>query len=458
MTQTNQNTEKSAPEAPAAPENNGRQDRPKLSRRSPFVRWGVAAVLVLLAACGIGYYIHSLSFESTDDAFINGDIVAISPRVSGHVARVYARDNRMVHAGDLLLELDPRDFEARLDAAGAALEAARAGERAHSVAVQLTTITSTAELDEAGDSVESARAAVQKAGAGIALAKAALDQARAEAESAAARHQRDAADLKRYREMEKTRTVSPQDLDHAVAAEQISAASLTAASRKIETQTAMVKEAEAAHAAAEANLRQASARLAAAQSAPQRIQQSRSQADVSRADINKAEAELAQARLNLSYTKIYAPSDGFVTKKAVEPGQFVQTGQSLLAIVPQGVWVTANFKETQLTRMKPGQSAEIVVDTYPDLKFHGHVDSIQRGTGARFSLLPPENATGNYVKVVQRIPVKIVFDRPEELSGILLAPGMSVVPDVDVRSMPAAASKNSQKPQSPSPNGKAGTP
>ncbi|MGB9712617.1 MAG: efflux RND transporter periplasmic adaptor subunit [Dissulfurimicrobium sp.] len=177
---------------------------------------------------------------------------------------------------------------------------------------------------------------------------------------------------------------------------------------------ASVREAKAAIKAAEASQRQANARLTAAQSAPQQIKQSRFQAKVSSADIDQAKANVAQASLNLSYTKIYAPCDGFVTKKDVELGQFVQPGQSLMALVPRNVYVTANFKETQLTHMRPGQPVEISVDAYPNFTFHGHVDSIQHGSGARFSLLPPENATGNYVKVVQRVPVKIVFDRPQE--------------------------------------------
>ena len=151
------------------------------------------------------------------------------------------------------------------------------------------------------------------------------------------------------------------------------------------------------------------------------------------ADVENARAQLEQKRLNLSYAQIHAPADGFVTKRSVEPGAFVQVGQTLLAIVTPDVWVTANFKETQLTHIRPGQSVLIKVDAYPGVVLHGHVDSIQRGTGSRFSLLPPENATGNFIKVVQRVPVKIVLDRPEEMAGYLLAPGMSVVPQVNVK-------------------------
>ena len=432
MTETSRNNEGDATKMQSATPPDTPDAPPGVSRRKKIFRWGAAALVILGLAVGIPYYIHSLSHESTNDAFIDGDIVPISTRVAGHVSKIFAKDNEWVKTGDLLFELDPHDFEAKLNAAMAALAAAKAADRAHKVAVELTTITATAGLEEAKDNVEAAKAAVQQANARLALSKAALAQAKAEAESARARHRLDAMNLKRYREMAKTKTVSPQDLDRAVAAEQMSAAAQTAAEKKIDTQKASVREATAALKAAEANQRQAAARLLSARSAPQKIKQSRSQADVSSADIDRAKAEAAQARLNHSYTKIYAPCDGFVTKKSVEPGQFVQPGQSLLALVPRSVWVTANFKETQLTDMRPGQPVEISVDAYPDLTFHGHVDSIQHGSGARFSLLPPENATGNYVKVVQRVPVKIVFDHLKETENVLLAPGMSVVPDVDV--------------------------
>ncbi len=431
-TRNNENNEKISSEGDSAMAGNAPGRPPELSRRKKIIRWGAAGLVILALAFGVPVFIHSLSHVTTDDAFIDGNIVSISPRVDGHVAMVPVKDNQLVKAGDLLVELDPRDFEARLDVAKAALESARAAGRAQKAAVELTTIIARAGLDEARDNVAAVKAGVREALARVALARAALDQARAEVDSAVARHQRDATDLKRYRAMAKTKTVSQQDLDHAKAAAQISAAALAAAKKKIDTQKAKVREAEAALKAAEADLRQAEARLVAARSAPQRIRQSESLAEVSGADIDKAEAELTRARLNLSYTKIYAPCNGFVTKKGVEPGQFVQQGQSLLAIVPRAVWVTANFKETKLTRMRPGQPVDITVDAYPDITFHGHVDSIQHGTGARFSLLPPENATGNYIKVVQRLPVKIVFDRPAETAHLLLAPGMSVTPDVDV--------------------------
>jgi len=404
----------------------------KPSRRKKIIRFLVVSLIILALASGVPYLLHFLSHESTDDAFIDGNIVAISPRVTGYIIRVYVKDNEQIRAGDRLVDLDPRDFEAHLNAAKAALKSAKAAYGARNIAVELTTTTATAGLNEAKDNVEAVKARVQEAKARFDLSKATLDQVKAETVAARARHRLDVTDLKRYREMAKTRTVSPQDLDHARAAEQISAAALTAAKKKIVTQRARIRETAAALKAAEAELRQANARLIAARSAPQRIRQSRSMAEVTGADIEKARAEVVQASLNFSYTKIYAPCDGFVTKKEVQPGQLVQRGQSLLAIVPRSVWVTANFKETQLTHMRPGQPVDITVDAYPDLILHGHVDSIQHGTGASFSLLPAENATGNYIKVVQRVPVKIIFNQSKEAIHVLLAPGMSVTPDVDI--------------------------
>jgi membrane fusion protein (multidrug efflux system) len=434
-----------------------------------------AGLAVVGLAVGIPYYLYAISHESTDDAFIDGHIISISPRVSGHVARVYVADNQQVAAGDLLVELDPRDFQARLDAARAALDAAEAARRSRDIDVNLTSITSAAGLDEAKQSVTAAAAMVQnaqalaaaaksqqgEAQAQVAFAKAALAQAQAETLAVEAKHQQASLDLKRYREMARSNTISPQQLDHAVTDERMAAADLNAARSKVATQQSLLQRAEAALKAAEDNVRQAqaqaaarqaqleqtNARLTSARSAPAQVAQSSSRAEASKADAEKARAEVEQAALNLSYTKIQAPADGYVTKKNVEPGVFVQVGQSLMAIVPPNVWVTANFKETQLAHMRPGQPVTVSVDTYPDETFHGRVDSIQRGTGSRFSLLPPENATGNFVKVVQRIPVKIVFDRPEELAKYRLVPGMSVVPEVNVKAdvSPTAADMAVQK-------------
>jgi membrane fusion protein (multidrug efflux system) len=434
------------------PSNNG------LRRR--IVRIVLAVLIVVALVLGIPYYLHAISHESTDDAIIEGHVIPISPRVAGHVATVRVRDNQWVKAGDPLVELDPHDFQARLDAAKAALEAARAVGRSRAIGVDLTTITSGAGVDEALAGVDAATATVttaqaqaaaavsqrDQARAQLAAAKAALNQAKAVVAASQAKHERDVADLKRIREMATSDTVNAQQVDHAVANERVSASDLEADKLKVQTMEAMRRQAEAGLAAAEDNMRltqaqvltrqaelaRAQANLAAARSAPKQVDQSRSQADVAKAGIDQAQADLEQAELNLSYTKILAPADGHVTRKSVEPGAYVQVGQSLMAIVPPDVWVTANFKETQLTRMRPGQPARIKVDAYPGVALQGRVESIQRGTGARFSLLPPENATGNFVKVIQRVPVKILFDDRQQTQRYLLGPGMSVVPEVNV--------------------------
>ena len=433
----------------------------KPSRRMAIRGVTGAVLFIVMLAVGIHYYIKALYHESTDDAFVDSRIVVISPRVSAHVVQVHVRDNQPVKAGDLLVSLDPRDFQVRLDAAKASLEAARSARKSQDINVKLTTITATSQVSEAEASVKTAQAMLNAAKAQAAAAlshrdqavaqrayvRASLDLAKAEAMATSARQQRDAADLKRSQEMAARHTISPQQLDHAAAAARMSAADLDAAHKKVQAQQALMQQSEAGLKAAEDDVRQARAqiavrqgqleqamaRLTSAKSAPHKMAQSSSRAQVSAADVEKAQAEMEQAALMLSYTHIYAPEDGFVTKKSVEPGSFVQVGQSLMAIVTPDLWVTANFKETQLTQMQVGQPVEISVDTYPDVIFKGHVDSIQHGSGARFSLLPPENATGNFVKVVQRIPVKIVFDQMAEVRKYRLAPGMSVEPSVNIK-------------------------
>jgi len=459
MTQSTPANEKEAP-VPTPPSPSTGDGERRLWHRRRLVIGGAAVLLLSALVVGFRYYRFAVSHESTDDAFIDGRIIAISPRVNGHVARVLVIDNQKVAAGDLLVELDPRDFQARLNAAQALLDAAKADQHSQDIDVNLTSITTTAGLEEAKATVAAAEAMVEnacsladaaksqqdQARAQVSVANAALAQSKAEINAEEAKYQETAQDLKRYQEMSRSNTVTPQQLDHAVTVERMAAAGLSAAKSKVATQQAMVRQAEAALKAAtdnlgqaraqvtarQAELDQANARLTSAKSAPVVVSKSNSQAIASKADVEKAQADVEQAALNLSYTRIYAPTDGYVTRKSVEPGTFVQVGQSLMAIVSPDVWVSANFKETQLTHMRTGQTATIEVDMYPHAIFHGRIESIQRGTGSRFSLLPPENATGNYVKVVQRIPVKIVFDQTAELSEHLLVPGMSVIPVVDI--------------------------
>ena len=345
-------------------------------------------------------------------------------------------------------------------AAEAALSAARAGQKSRSIGADVTEITSTAGVDEASAAVEGARAAVETARAAVATAKsqqaqaqaqlaavqAGLKQAQADLLAAEARQQRAGAFLKRIAALVPEHAASQDSLEEAVAAERVAAADVSAVRQRIAAQEAAVRQAEAAVAAAQSGVRQAEsgvagqqaalgraeAQRAASKSAPKQVAQSRSQTDVAEAEAARAEAEAKQARLNLSYTKIYAPISGHVTRKSVEIGTHVQIGQPLLALVDPDVWVIANFKETQLAKMQPGQPVTVTVDAHPGVKLAAHVDSVQRGSGARFSLLPPENATGNYVKVVQRVPVKIVFDDLKQIEQYALGPGMSVVPTVKI--------------------------
>ncbi len=342
---------------------------PPKPRRRPWLWVLMGAAAVAATGFGIGYYVHSLSFESTDDAFIEGHIAPVSSRVAGHVAKVFVDDNQLVKQGELLAELDPSDFETRLAAAEAALQAVIATSKARAT--------------------------------GVVAAGADWEQSKADLVAAEARELNAKAHWKRVAALVPEHAASRESLDEATAAAQVARADVTAMREKINAKQSAIEQAKSAAKAAESGVRQ-------------------------------AEAELKQARLNHSYTKIYAPITGHVTRKSVEVGAFVQIGQPLLALVDPQVWVLANFKETQLAKMRPGQPVVVTVDTHPEVKFAAHVDSVQRGSGAHFSLLPPENATGNYVKVVQRVPVKIVFDDLAEIEPYSLGPGMSVVPTVNI--------------------------
>jgi membrane fusion protein (multidrug efflux system) len=284
-------------------------EKTKSSRKNLFIIT-VAALTVLGCIFGVYYYFYALSHISTDDAFIEGHAVSVSPKISGHILKVYIDDNQQIKQGQLLAEIDPCDYEVRCKMAQANLEAAQA---------------KASQADQ---------------------------------------------DVSRYKKLTLNDEISKQDMEHVLA-----------------------------------------------------------KAQIADAEFNQAKAALEQAKLEFSYTKIYAPSEGRITEKSVEEGAFVQIGQTVLTIVTPERWVIANLKETDLTNILPGQPVTIRIDAYPGKAFKGHVDSIQRGTGARFSLLPPENATGNYVKVVQRVPVKIVFDEnPDPAHPLAL--GMSVIPTI----------------------------
>ncbi len=385
-------------ETHASPEDGPPAPRPRSRRR--LILFAIVAVV----AGGLAwYFISRIGIESTDDAFIDGNIYRVSFEVPGRVAHVYVEDNAVVESGQLLAELDPADYQARADAATAALELSKARQREAEVQVTLTDAETTAAL--AG------------AHARLVAAEARLEQQNADLESARAQATRADADFARYRQLS-DRAVSKERLDLVRQTATVADASLTAVQKRI--------------ASAQADITAAEADVQSAEADRKKVDAARATAERYAAEVKQAEAELREAELQLAYTKVTAPAAGRVTKKAVLEGMYVAAGQTLTSIVAPDVWVTANFKETQLEDMRPGQSARISVDAY-GIELHGHVDSIMAGTGSRFSLLPPENATGNYVKVVQRVPVKIVLDDPPDPSRYLLGPGMSVVPTVTTR-------------------------
>jgi membrane fusion protein, multidrug efflux system len=432
---------------------------PALYKR-PLVLVAAAGLLVIAAFLGIPYYNYLVAHEWTDDAFIEGHSIQISSKVAGHVAQVHVADNQEIRQGDLLVDIDAREYVARLAQAHAALQAAIARQKAAQATVMLIQANAEAGMQQASSGVDLMQAALQTAHAQVRTSRSRFEQAQAQVEtalaqaaearaqisSAEAEAVRAEADVKRLQELARRDQISRQELDQAVANGRSAKAQLDAARKKASAGEAQVAEARAAQrtaaeslgqaesqvAEAQARIGEAQGRLTAADAAPHQVAVSRAQADIATAEVEQARATVEQASIDLSSTKIFAPESGRVTRKSVEAGAYVHAGQALLAVVPPEVWVVANFMETQLADMRPGQPVDITVDAYPSGHFKGHVDSIQAGSGARFSLLPPENASGNFVKVVQRVPVKIVFDAfPSR--DFSLSPGMSVVPVVKVK-------------------------
>ncbi len=401
---------------------------------------------ILAAAMGAWYYIQSSAYESTDNAFIAGDVVQISPRVSGQILRVHVRDNQHVKQGDLIAEIDPNDYETQLAQARAHLKDTGAHESGAQSGLELTSSVTGAVLVQAGAGLEAARdqvhvlrARMAQDEAAVHATEAGLQQAEARQKAVEAEARRASDDAVRYRTLHEKDEVSRQLLDRAETDARAASANLEATRQMVAAAKAQLAQAKAGYSASVANLslvekqvRQSEGKLKEAQTAPQQVRVRQSDLQSARAQQEQQNAAVRQAELNLSYTKIFAPDSGYITKKSVEPGNFVQTGQALMALVSDRLWVTANFKETQLENMRTGQPATVKVDAYPQLKLRGRVESIQSGSGAQFSLLPPENATGNYVKVVQRVPVKIVIEQlpPSEYR---IGPGLSVIPEVKVR-------------------------
>jgi len=391
--------------------------RPSRTDSSGFRIAVIIAAVVLLVA-GFFLYRYVTSYESTDDAQVDGHINSISTRISGQVVKLNVTDNQHVQAGTVLVEIDPADYQVAYDRAKADFESAQAAAAAAGVDVPITSVSTSSQ-------VSSTEADVGNTRAGITAAKQQLEAAKAQLDQAVANNVKAQNDLVRYKQLIDKQEISQQQYDQAVAAAAAAAAAVNAARALADAAQSQVTQAQEKQRQAEANWRNA-------QTAPQQMRAIRSRAESARADALRKKADLDQAQLNLLYTKVIAPVEGVVSDRTVEVGQNVSPGQELMKIVPlNDVWVTANFKETQLRAMKVGQPVTVEVDAN-GRSYKGKVDSIAGASGARFSLLPPENATGNYVKVVQRIPVKIVLD-PGENKDQSLRPGMSVTPKVWIR-------------------------
>jgi len=351
--------------------------------------WAAALGLAVLLYFAIAYLADTFTHESTDDAFIAGHVVSIAPRIAGQVAAVHVLDNQMVHSNDLLIEIDPADFAVTV----AQKESASVSQDAN-----FRTVVAAYELMRAK----------------VATAESSARKARADVDSAAATANRAQLDFNRARDLVKQKTISDQEFDTTQAVNIKAQADLKSAQQNVDEEDSKVDEAN----------KQLAAVLA--------------EKDMALSQATESQTNVIAAKLNLSYTKLFAPCDGRVTRKAVETGDYLQVAQQVMSIVPDEVWVTANFKESQLDKMRTNQPVWVEIDALGGRKFRAHVDSIQAGSGAAFSLLPPENATGNFVKVIQRVPVKIVFDEPLP-PGHVIGPGLSVTPNVQVGTFVLAA-------------------
>lgn len=402
------------------------------SGRSGRLRVIAIVLVVLVIIVGIFWW-RSRGHESTDDAQIDGHITQVSARVPGTAITVAVDNNQFVTVGTVLVQLDQHDYQVALERAKAELADAQATAIAARTGVPIAQVETKSGVTTASGGVQEAEAAVSGAEQQIEAARANLVAAQAHQREREATAAKASKDVERLKTLVQKDEVAQQQFDAAVATADTARAAADAAKSDVAAAQAAVASAQQRAQQARGAAAQARAGLASAQTAPQQLQVTRARASAAEARVQQAQAALKQAELNLQYTTVKAPSNGVVSRKSVEVGQVVQSGQPLLALVGlDDVWVTANFKETQLKLMRPGQHAIVEVDGLGGREFNAHVDSIAAATGAKFSLLPPENATGNYVKVVQRVPVKIVFE-PGQDPNHQLRPGMSVTPTVYVR-------------------------
>jgi len=385
----------------------------------------IAVVVVAILATG-GWLYATAGRETTDDAQVDAHVTPIAARVGGTVNSVAVTDNQQVAAGTVLVELDKRDYEIALDRARAELADAEAAATAARASVPITSATATGGVSNAQGGVQQAEAGVEEASQGVEAAKARLVTAQARLRETEANATKNTRDVERLRTLLEKDEVSQQQFDATVAAADAARAAADSARSQVAEAELGIRAAESRLAQARAGAGQASAQLRSAQTAPEQVTATRARADAAAARVKQMQAMVNQAELNLEYATVKAPIAGTVSRKSVEAGQVVQAGQPLMTIIPlEDVWVTANFKETQLESMRPGQRVRIEVDAYGGREFNGHVESVAAATGARFSLIPPDNATGNFVKVVQRVPVRIALDQKQDPEQ-LLRPGLSV--------------------------------
>ena len=392
------------------------ENAPQPSRRRAII----LVVVVVLVLVAVGIWWRSTFSEDTDDAQVNGHLIQVSSRIAGQVAKVDVDENQLVKAGDVIAELDPGDYQVAVENAQAALASAQANAAAANVNVPITTINT-------GSNLRSAGADVSGSQAGVGQAEKQLDAAHARVTQAQANYTKAQADLERYKPLVEKDVISKQQFDAAVASADATKAAVADATANEQAAVDGVKVALERESQAQAGFK-------SAETGPQQVAAQSARARQAQAQVAQAQAQLDQAKLNLSYTRIVAPTAGIITRKSVEINQNLAPGQNLLTLVSlEGLWVTANFKETQLKHMFSGQDVEISVDS-TGKSYHGKVTQIGGATGSVLSLFPPENATGNYVKVVQRIPVRIDFtDLANEDPKHELRPGLSVEPKVRVK-------------------------
>ncbi len=457
----------------------------KKSRVPIYITTGIILVGAIIGAL---WWLNTRNYETTEDSFLEGNISQVSPKISARIAKINVKENQLVKKGDLLVELDTSESEAKLEQTKAALKSAVANRDKAKANVALTKKTGVADVNQASSNLKTAKKSVEKTKIDATSKQTSIEKAKREVQTANANIRRTQSqipaaqavleqakanvpltqtklnvaenDYERHNRLFATGDVSKQKLDQTyqtlseaktekLAAQkqiEIAQSQLNSLLRQVDVAKAEANEAEIEIASAENSYRQSlsevsvvasqadesNGRLQSANSLPEKVAVDSSEINTAEALIAEAQVAVNQAELELSYTKIYAPQAGFVARKTVQEGQLVQPDQTLMAITQNDLWIIANFKETQLDRIKIGQPVEIKIDAYPSVVFHGKVDSFQAGTGSRFSILPAENATGGFVKVVQRVPVKIVFDEmPDE--KLFLVPGMSSVPHVKVK-------------------------